>query len=211
MNDDPLTRDMIGDLAAAADDGPDGLDGLRRGLAQAAEQEGLLDLAYRVVESPVGDLLVVTTSTGLVRVAFDLEDHEQVLADLAVEVSPRILESAARTDTAARQLDEYFDRRRQSFDLSVDLRLVRGFRREVLVRLRDVDYGRTISYGQLAEVAGRPRAARAVGTACAHNPVPIVVPCHRVVRAGGALGNYLGNYLGGPDVKVALLELEGAV
>ncbi len=98
-----------------------------------------------------------------------------------------------------------------SFDLSVDLRLARGFRREVLVHLRDVDYGRTISYGQLAEVVGRPRAARAVGTACAHNPVPIVVPCHRVVRAGGAHGNYLGHYLGGPEVKVALLELEGAV
>ena len=209
MNDDPITRAIVGDLEAAF--AGDDLDGLRRGLAEAAEQAGLLDLAYRVVQSPVGDLLVVTTSTGLVRLAFDLEDHEQVLTDLADQVSPRILESRARTDEAARQLDEYFDGDRREFDLSVDLRLARGFRREVLVHLRDVDYGRTVSYGQLAEAAGRPRAARAVGTACAHNPVPIVVPCHRVVRAGGSLGNYLGSYLGGPDVKVALLELEGAV
>ncbi len=209
MNDQTTARTIVEDLTStlAGDD----LTGLRRRLAESADREELLDLACRVVESPVGDLLVVTSTTGLVRVAFDLEDHEQVLADLADEVSPRILQSPARTDEVARQLDEYFEGHRRQFDLSVDLRLARGFRREVLVRLRDVDYGQTVSYGQLAAAAGRPRAARAVGTACAHNPVPIVVPCHRVIRSGGSLGNYLGNYLGGPDVKVALLELEGAV
>jgi len=184
---------------------------LNRRLTQQAEREDILDLAYRVVESPVGDLLVVTSTAGLVRLAFDLEGHDDVLFALADEISPRLLASAARTDEVARQLDGYFEGRLQQFEVPVDLRLAKGFRREVLVHLSDIPYGSTASYGQVARMTSSPQAARAVGTACAHNPVPIVVPCHRVIRSGGSLGNYLGNYLGGPDVKVTLLELEGAI
>jgi len=191
--------------------GTDTLAPLHRRLPQQAEREAILDLAYRVVESPVGDLLVVTSSAGLVRLAFDLEGHDDVLAALADEISPRLLASAARTDEVARQLDGYFEGRLQQFEVPVDLRLARGFRGEVLVHLSDIPYGSTASYVQVARTTSSPRAARAVGTACAHNPVPIVVPCHRVIRSGGSLGNYLGNYLGGPDVKVTLLELEGAI
>lgn len=205
-------RTVASDLAAAlgcVDQAE--LSGLHRRLTLDAERDGVLDLAYRVVESPVGDLLVVISTVGLVRVAFDLEGHDQVLAGLAQEISPRILESPDRTDEVVRELDEYFEGVRRDFDVPIDLQLVQGFRRDVLVHLRDIEYGTTASYGQVAEAAGRPRAARAVGTACAHNPVPIVVPCHRVIRSGGSVGNYLGNYLGGPDVKVSLLELEGAI
>jgi methylated-DNA-[protein]-cysteine S-methyltransferase len=170
-----------------------------------------VDLAHRVVESPVGDLLVVTSPVGLVRVAFDVEGHEEVLASLAEALGSRVAESSGRTDEVARELDEYFEGERRAFDVPIDLRLVRGYRREVLVALREIPYGTTATYGQVAAATGRPRAARAVGTACAHNPVPIVLPCHRVVRSGGSLGNYLGDYLGGPDIKVALLGLEGAI
>lgn len=191
--------------------GTDTLAPLNRRLTQQAEREGILDLAYRVVESPVGDLLVVTSTAGLVRLAFDLEGHDDVLAALADEISPRLLASAARTDEVARELDEYFEGQRHQFEVPVDYRLSRGFRLEILRHLVDIAYGATASYGDIARAAGNPRAARAVGSACANNPVPIVVPCHRVIRSGGSLGNYLGAYLGGPDVKVTLLELEGAI
>jgi methylated-DNA-[protein]-cysteine S-methyltransferase len=209
VNPVPHDPDVAGHLAAAL--GGDDLNALRRRLSDEADRAGVLDLAYRVVESPVGDLLVVTSPSGLVRVAFDLEDHDLVLTHLAEAVSPRILRSATRTDEVARELDEYFEGARRRFDVAVDLRLASGFRAEVLTHLLDVPYGTVVSYGELARTTSSPRAARAVGTACATNPVPIVVPCHRVVRSGGALGNYLGGYLGGPEVKVALLELEGAL
>jgi methylated-DNA-[protein]-cysteine S-methyltransferase len=208
----PTDRRVAADLASAlGSTDPGDLSELRRRLTLDADRDGLLDLAYRTVESPVGDLLLVTSTVGLVRVAFDVEGHDQVLVGLAEKISPRILESSEHTDDVARELDEYFEGARRAFDLPIDLRLVHGFRRDVLVHLGDIDYGTTASYGQVAEATGRPRAARAVGTACAHNPVPIVLPCHRVVRSGGSLGNYLGNYLGGPEIKVALLELEGAI
>lgn len=208
----PSDRGVAADLASTL--GPVDtaeLAALHRRLALDADRDGLLDLAYRMVESPVGDLLVVTSTAGLVRVAFDVEGHDEVLAGLAEEVSPRILESPERTDDVARELDEYFEGARRAFDVAIDLRLAHGFRHDVLVHLRDIGYGTTASYGEVAEAIGRPRAARAVGSACAHNPVPIVLPCHRVVRSGGSLGNYLGSYLGGPEIKVALLELEGAI
>jgi methylated-DNA-[protein]-cysteine S-methyltransferase len=175
-------------------------------LAAAAEADDLLDVSYRTVESPLGALLVAATARGLVRVAFESEDHDAVLAKLAVTVSPRILESSRRTDAVARELDEYFTGRRRSFDVAVDLQLVEGFRRAVISHLPAIAYGSTESYAEVAAAAGSPKAVRAVGTACAHNPVPIVVPCHRVVRSDGSLGQYLG----GAEAKATLLALEGA-
>jgi len=175
-------------------------------LAANAERQGLLDVAYRHVESPFGRLLLAATPVGLVRVAFALEDHDQVLALLADRISPRVLAAPARLDEAARQLEEYFAGRRRKFDLPIDLQLATGFRRAVLGHLLDVAYGSTASYASLATATGSPRAARAVGTACATNPVPIVVPCHRVVRSDGSIGKYGG----GTEAKRALLRLEVA-
>jgi methylated-DNA-[protein]-cysteine S-methyltransferase len=175
-------------------------------LAQRAEREGLLDVAYRTIDSPFGALLLAASPSGLVRVAFAREGHAAVLERLADEISPRILRAPQRLDAAARQLDEYFARRRKRFELPLDLQLARGFRRAVLVRLQRVAYGETTSYAQLARAAGKPAAVRAAGSACSHNPLPLVVPCHRVVRSDGTFGEYLG----GPETKRALLELESA-
>jgi methylated-DNA-[protein]-cysteine S-methyltransferase len=175
-------------------------------LEQAAQAEGLLDIAYTVVDSPVGDLLLATTPQGLIRVAYAIEDHDRVLAALAEKVSPRILRAPKQLDVAARELDEYFARRRRSFDLPLDLSLSRGFRRLVQQHLPEIGYGQTRSYRQMAEMVGNPRAVRAVGTACATNPLPVVVPCHRVLRTDGSLGGYIG----GLEAKTALLELEAA-
>lgn len=179
---------------------------LRDRLVVDAEREGLLDIAYRTVDSPVGSLLLAATPAGLVRVAFEVQDHDAVLTSLASVVSPRVLRAPSRLDRVARELDEYFARRRRTFDVPVDLRLAHGFRREVLDHLADIGYGRTSSYAQVATAAGNPRAVRAVGTACALNPVPIVVPCHRVVRSDGSMGRYAG----GEDAKRTLLDLETA-
>lgn len=175
-------------------------------LAAAAEREGVLDVAYRIVDGPVGPLLVAATELGLVRVAFAVEDHDAVLQGLADRVSPRILRTPRRLDAVARQLDEYFAGARTSFDLPLDWRLSAGFRSTVLHHLPDIAYGHTASYAAVAQLAGNPKAVRAVGSACATNPLPVVVPCHRVVRSDGAMGGYLG----GGDAKRALLALEGA-
>jgi methylated-DNA-[protein]-cysteine S-methyltransferase len=185
---------------------PDGatLARLQADLVRRAEAEGLLDVAYRTVDSPVGALLLAATTVGLVRVAYDIEDHDAVLAKLADAVSPRVLRAPARLDTAARQLDEYFTKRRTGFEVPVDLRLADGFRRSVIEHLRDIGYGHRESYAEVAAAVGNPRAVRAVGTACAHNPLPVVIPCHRVVRSDGSTGQYVG----GPAAKSALLELE---
>jgi methylated-DNA-[protein]-cysteine S-methyltransferase len=182
------------------------LDRLTSRLALAAEDAGLLDVAWTTMDTPVGPLLLAGTSEGLVRVAYSSEDHDAVLQSLADRISPRVLRAPARLDAAARQLDEYFAGRRTAFDLPLDLRLSAGFRRAVLTRLREVAYGTTASYATLAAATGSPRAVRAVGTACATNPLPVVVPCHRVVRSDGALGNYVG----GVAVKRTLLDLEAA-
>ena len=175
-------------------------------LAAAAAAEGLLDVAYRTVDSPLGPLLLASTPDGLVRLAFGREDHDRVLTRLAADVSPRVVHAPGHLDDVAGQLDEYFAGTRRRFDLSVDLQLSRGFRRSVLERLDRVPYGTTTTYGVLAADAGRPRAAQSVGTACATNPVPIVVPCHRVVRSDGVIGEYLG----GTAAKRALLAMEAA-
>jgi methylated-DNA-[protein]-cysteine S-methyltransferase len=175
-------------------------------LAQGAQRLGLLDIAYREVDSPVGSLLLAATEQGLVRVAYEVQDHDRVLAGLAETVSPRILRAPARLDPVVRQLEEYFGGGRHRFDVALDFRLAHGFRRSVLAHLPDIGYGHTESYAQVAAAAGSPRAVRAVGTACALNPLPVVVPCHRVIRSDGSLSGYAG----GPAAKEALLALEAA-
>ena len=191
----------IFDPLAATDDA---MARLHERLVARAEEEHLLDVGYRTVDSPVGSLLLAATDRGLVRVAFVGEGHDAVLEMLARVVSPRILRAPQRLDRAARELDEYFDGRRTGFDLALDLRLAHGFRLEVLQHLREIGYGATESYAVVAAAAGSPRAVRAVGTACATNPVPVVVPCHRVVRSDGTPGAYRG----GPEAKRTLLALE---
>jgi len=183
------------------------VDRLRGRLAAAAEAEGILDVAYRTVDTPVGPLLLAATERGLVRVAYPNQGHDAVLQALADRISPRVLHAPARLDPVARQLDDYFAGRRRRFDVPLDWRLSTGFRSTVLHHLAtDVDYGRTASYAALAALAGNSRAVRAVGTACATNPLPVVVPCHRVVRSDGAIGNYAG----GVEAKRTLLDLEAA-
>ncbi|MGH3206436.1 MAG: methylated-DNA--[protein]-cysteine S-methyltransferase [Trebonia sp.] len=179
---------------------------LRDRLERAAEAEGLLDIAYTTVDSPVGALLLAATPKGLVRVAYDIEDHDRVLDTLAQQLSPRVLRAPKRLDTAARELDEYFGGRRQEFDLPLDLSLSRGFRQLVQRHLPEIGFGQTRTYGQVAALVGNPKAVRAVGTACATNPLPVVVPCHRVLPASGGPGRYVG----GPAAKVTLLTLEAA-
>lgn len=180
------------------------LDILRERLAGRAAEAGLLDVAYRTVSSPVGDLLLAATPAGLVRVAYAVQDHDRVLDELSAAVSPRVLRAPGRLDAAARQLAEYFTGRRRSFDLPLDLRLASGFRKAVLGELPAIAYGTTASYAAVAARAGSPAAVRAVGTACARNPLPLVIPCHRVVRSDGTPGQYAG----GPAAKLTLLTLE---
>jgi methylated-DNA-[protein]-cysteine S-methyltransferase len=182
----------------------DTLTRLRSQLATAAAANDLLDIAYRTIDSPVGSLLIAATPHGLVRIAYEREDHDAVLARLAGQVSPRVLHAPARLDGAARELDEYFAGRRHSFDLPLDFQLSSGFRRAVLAHLRDIAYGATESYAVVAAAAGSPAAVRAVGTACATNPLPLVVPCHRVVRSDGSIGQYVG----GAEAKKTLLAME---
>jgi methylated-DNA-[protein]-cysteine S-methyltransferase len=194
------------DLAALYPVDDDDITRLHARLAAAADREHLLDVAYRTVDSPVGTLLIAATAVGLVRVAFSSEGHDAVLQDLADRISSRVLYAPTRLDSVARQLDEYFAGRRHTFDVPLDWQLSQGFRRVVLGHLAvDVGYGTTASYGTLARLSGSPKAVRAVGTTCATNPIPVVVPCHRVVRADGTLGGYRG----GPAAKRALLDLEG--
>jgi methylated-DNA-[protein]-cysteine S-methyltransferase len=174
-------------------------------LERDAQAGGLLDIAYRTVDSALGPLLLAATPRGVLRVAFANEDRDGVLQTLAERISPRVLEAPARLDPMARQLDEYFAGRRHSFDVALDWSLSQGFRRTVLEHLNaEVGYGDTATYANLARLSGSPNAVRAVGTACATNPIPIFVPCHRVVRSDGTVGAYRG----GPAAKRALLDLE---
>jgi methylated-DNA-[protein]-cysteine S-methyltransferase len=179
---------------------------LRHRLGLAAEAEGLLDVAYTTIDSPVGTLLLAATPQGLVRVAYDIEDHDRVLDTLSQRLSPRVLRAPKRLDAAARELGEYFSGQRRVFDLPLDLSLSKGFRQLVQRHLPEIGYGQTRTYRQVAELVGNPKAVRAVGTACATNPLPVVVPCHRVLRADGTPGGYVG----GPGAKQALLSLEAA-
>jgi methylated-DNA-[protein]-cysteine S-methyltransferase len=203
MSDEQEARDLLDALPAVTDEQ---LRALHDRLAGRADAEGLLDVAYRTLDTPVGPLLLAGTARGLVRVAYHTENHDHVLTILARQISPRILSAPHRLDTAAREIDEYFAGRRQEFDLPLDFSLAHGFRLTVLSHLAGIAYGRTASYGAVAAAVGHPKAVRAVGTACATNPLPVVVPCHRVVRSDGSLGGYLG----GLAAKQALLALEAA-
>jgi methylated-DNA-[protein]-cysteine S-methyltransferase len=174
-------------------------------VADAAADAGLLDVAYGFVDSPFGRLLVAVGKRGLVRVAYPDRSADEVLADLADEISPRVLESPRSTEEARRELDEYFQGRRRTFDVKVDLSTIQGFSRKVLQQTSRIPFGSVITYRDVATRAGIPRAVRAAGNALGANPVPIVVPCHRVVRTGGGLGGYTG----GLERKEALLALEG--
>lgn len=200
----PTDRQIIDDLTFASGELPD-FAGLSARLAERADRDGLLDVAYRTMDSPIGPLLLAATPAGLVRVAFERENHDEVLEELATAISPRVLRSP-RVDDVARQLDEYFAGRRHVFEVPVDLQLAKGFRRAVLEHLLEIPYGVTESYSLVAEAAGNPRAVRAAGTACATNPIPLVVPCHRVVRRDGTYGQYRG----GPEAKHTLLTMEAA-
>ncbi len=202
-SDESAMQDLLRALPAITETD---LSALHDALAVSAAAEGLLDVAYRTLDTPVGTLLLAATDGGLIRVAYRIEDHDKVLENLAKRLSPRILYAPGRLDVAARQIDEYFAGQRRSFDLPLDLSLSTGFRRAVLSHLPDIGYGHTATYAAVAAAAGRPRAVRAVGTACATNPLPVVVPCHRVIRADGSFGGYLG----GPAAKRILLELEAA-
>jgi len=182
------------------------LDALHAALVDRASAESSLDATYRVVDSPVGALLLAATEDGVVRVAFEVEDHDRVLESLGAAIGSRILRGGHRLDLLARELDDYFAGRRHAFDVPLDLRLARGFRLTVLRHLSEIPYGSTESYGEVAVASGNPRAVRAVGSACATNPLPIVVPCHRVLRSDGSLGGYLG----GLPAKERLLALERA-
>jgi methylated-DNA-[protein]-cysteine S-methyltransferase len=201
----PNDHEILDDLTATAGDGA-ALTRLRARLAEQAESDGLLDVSYRTMDSPLGPLLLAATPGGLVRVAFERENHDAVLTELASAISPRILRCPRGVDAVAGQLDEYFAGRRRRFDLPVDLQLARGFRRTVLMHLQEIPYGSTESYTVVARAAGSPAAVRAVGSACATNPVPLVVPCHRVVRRDGTIGQYRG----GTEAKHTLLAMEAA-
>lgn len=185
---------------------PGATDALHARLAANAQRLGLLDVAYRFVDTPVGPLLLAATETGLVRVAFESEDFDAVLTTLAAKLSPRILLAPRRLDNVAVQLDEYFAGTRRGFEVPVDYALSSGFRRTVQQYLPLIEYGHTRSYKEVAASVGNPNAVRAVGTACATNPLPVVIPCHRVLRSDGSLGGYLG----GLEAKSTLLELEHA-
>lgn len=193
-------------LDALRADDADALTRLHARLERAAEHEDLLDIGYRTLDTPLGSLLLAATPVGLVRVAYAAEDHDAVLNALAEKVSPRILRAPDRLDGAARELDEYFTGSRTQFDLPLDLRLADGFRRQVIEHLREIGYGHRESYAAVAAAIGHPRAVRAVGSACARNPLPLVIPCHRVVRTDGSIGQYVG----GADAKQTLLTLEAA-
>jgi methylated-DNA-[protein]-cysteine S-methyltransferase len=197
-----MTTNLFDELDA--DDGA--LDRLHARLEHEADSADMLDVAYRTIDTPVGTLLLAATTAGLVRVAYDVEGHDAVLAGLADRISPRVLRAPSRLDSVARQIDEYFAKRRKAFEVTVDLRLAEGFRRNVIEHLREIGYGHRESYATVAAAIGNPRAVRAVGTACAHNPLPVVIPCHRVVRSDGSTGLYVG----GPLAKSTLLDLEAA-
>jgi methylated-DNA-[protein]-cysteine S-methyltransferase len=171
-----------------------------------AGAERLADVSYVTVDSPFGGLLLAATRQGLVRVAFPEEDLDTVLEGLARRISPRIIETPAPLEPVRRELDEYFAGRRQEFELALDWTLVGPFGRRVLHVTSEIPYGGVLSYGEVAAEAGSPRGSRAAGNALGSNPIPIVIPCHRVLRTGGALGGYGG----GLDRKRWLLELEGA-
>ena len=208
MSNDENITDLERSLGALPEPAPAAWERLRRDLSGAAERSGLIDVAFERHDSPLGTIIVGATRDGLVRVGLPAEDEDAVLQQLAERVSPRVLHASRDSLTQTRrELDEYFGRTRQQFDVLLDWRLTGGFRREVLRATAEIPYGHTASYRDVATRAGSPGAVRAAGSALATNPLPIVVPCHRVLRTGGGLGGYAG----GLEAKAALLGLEGSL
>jgi len=192
-----LRGDLDDDAAAAA-----------QRFAELAERDGLAEVAYASFDSPLGRGLVAATERGIVGVGLPNLSAEGFLERLVTGVGPRVLEVPRRLDPVRRQLDRYFAGELREFDVDLDWRLVGSpFSSRVLHETAKLGYGETASYGEVAARAGNPRAHRAAGTALGHNPIPIIVPCHRVLRAGGVLGNYGG----GPEMKEWLLRMEGAL
>jgi methylated-DNA-[protein]-cysteine S-methyltransferase len=208
----PLTEKQLEKMLRQAPAETD-LDRAVQALLARAERDGLIDVAYARVDSPFGELLVARTDRGVVRVALPVDrgrqrPRDEVLEELAANVSPRILESPKRLDEERRELEDYFEGRRHEFDVPVDWSLTSpGFRSRALHAVARIPYGKTRTYAEIAKSAGNARAFRAAGTACGHNPIPLIVPCHRVVPSSGGVGNYGG----GPDMKRALLDFEGAL
>jgi len=208
----PLTEKQLERMLRQTPTGGD-LDRAVEGVLERAERDGLIDVAYARVDSPFGELLVARTDRGVVQVALPThrgtrQSEDDVLEQLARLVSPRVLESPSRLDEERRELDEYFEGKRHHFDVPVDWALTSsGFRNRALHAIARIPYGKTKTYAEIAKQAGNARAFRAAGTACGSNPVPLIVPCHRVVQSGGGIGNYGG----GPAMKRALLDLEGAL
>jgi methylated-DNA-[protein]-cysteine S-methyltransferase len=179
-----------------------------RRMVERAADGGMIDVAYTTIDSPVGPMMVAATRRGLVRMSFARSlDPQHFVEDLSAAVSPRILEAPSYFDAIRRELDEYFEGRRTRFDLPLDWQLTGGFTRRVLRETARIPYGKVSTYSEVARAAGSPRAHRAAGNALGANPIPLVVPCHRVLLTGGKLGNYGG----GPEVKEFLLRLEGAI
>ena len=202
-----MTDDLERRLRDASVPGALDLADLRSALARRAAEEGLLDVAYGTYESPLGSLTVMVTPRGLVRLSYPGEGIDAQLQELADRISPRILAAPERTDDVRRQLDGYFAGRRTAFDVPIDWRLVRGFAGDVLRATARIPFGGVASYREVAAAAGSPNGYRAAGNALGSNPVPIVVPCHRVLHAGGGLGGYTG----GLERKRFLLQLEGVL
>jgi methylated-DNA-[protein]-cysteine S-methyltransferase len=208
----PLTEKQLEKMRRQAPSRAD-LDRALQGVLARAERDGLIDIAYATLDSPFGELLVARTDRGVVRIALPSgrgrhRPHDEVLEELAEVVSPRVLESPKRLDEERRELEDYFEGRRQKFDVPVDWSLTPpGFRNRALHAVARIPYGKTKTYGEIAKQAGNPRAFRAAGSACGYNPIPLVVPCHRVVPSSGGIGQYGG----GPEMKQALLDREGAL
>jgi methylated-DNA-[protein]-cysteine S-methyltransferase len=193
--------------AAARDASASRASQLAAEVTRRAEAEGLADVAYTTADSPYGTLTLAATDAGLVAIGLPNLPTDQVLENLSAKISPRILEVPGRLDEARRELDLYFGGRLRDFDIPLDWRLSSGFRQRVLREIDRIPFGETRSYTEMAAGAGNPRAIRAAGSACGSNPIPIIVPCHRVLRTGGALGGYGG----GLELKQELLRLEGVL
>jgi methylated-DNA-[protein]-cysteine S-methyltransferase len=204
---DGIDERAIARVARTAAGGEVDVDRLAAEFSARAGAAGLIDVAYATVDTPLGPLLAASTDRGLVQLSFPRYDPDQMLERLAARISPRVFEAPDRFEGLRRELDEYFEGRRRHFDVPLDWQLTRGFVCTVLKRTNRIPYGETRTYAEMATLAGSPRAFRAAGSALGANPIPIVVPCHRVLRSGGGLGGYGG----GLDVKRTLLRLEGVL
>jgi methylated-DNA-[protein]-cysteine S-methyltransferase len=206
MNDSHSLELALREAGRALREGGPGIDEPLPDIGPAAAAAGLLDVAYATLDSPVGTLLLARTPRGLVRIAYlDASGEEAALETLAARVSPRVIAAPRQLDEPRRELDEYFAGRRRQFEVALDWQLVRGFGRRVLEATARIPYGSLSTYKEMAAEAGSPRASRAAGNALGANPLPIVVPCHRVVHASGGLGGYTG----GLERKRRLLAIEG--